>query len=119
MNECTIHVNVNTDVNNDKVRHGPSYWKMNNSLLNMLKDEEYVDNINKLISDTSENYTDHLSKQSLWDFCKKQVKDFLAHPAGRPMSSCHGEASVVRRPASVVRPHFTQNASSSSLLDQF
>ena len=47
----------------------------------------------------------------------------LAHPADRPMSLCHGEASVVRPSSSSVvvrrRPHFSKIASSPSILDRF
>ncbi len=78
--DCTIkefpltdHRSVQMSISMDKIRRGPSYWKMNNALL---KEKEYVDNINQLIDDTVETYGDTLSKQCLWDFCKKQVKDF-------------------------------------------
>ncbi len=78
--ECSIndfpltdHKSVLMSIGKDKIHRGPSYWKMNNSLL---KDKEYVDNINDLLSEIVADYSGKLSKKCLWEFCKKQVKDF-------------------------------------------
>ncbi len=57
----------------DEIEWGKSYWKMNNSFL---KEKKYVDHVNKIIDNTSREFSDDLNNQELWDYCKVKVKQY-------------------------------------------
>ena len=61
-------VNINIEINQQK--RGPGFWKMNNSLL---QNKDYVDFIKGVIKDIKNNDVD-LDAQTLWDFCKNEIK---------------------------------------------
>ena len=67
------HKAVILDFGLESKKRGPGYWKMNNSVLN---DEEYIDGIHLLFSNTIDEYLGHVSKQLLWEYLKIKVKDF-------------------------------------------
>ena len=61
-------VNINIEINQQK--RGPGFWKMNNSLL---QNKDYVYFIKGVIKDIKNNDVD-LDAQTLWDFCKNEIK---------------------------------------------
>ena len=75
-------VNINIEINQQK--RGPGFWKMNNSLL---QNKDYVDFIKGVIKDIKNNDVD-LDAQTLWDFCKNEIKhktiDYACKQANNP-----------------------------------
>ena len=61
-------VNINIEINQQK--RGPGFWKMNNSLL---QNKDYVYYIKGVIKDIKNNDVD-IDAQTLWDFCKNEIK---------------------------------------------
>ena len=51
---------------------GPSYWKFNNSLL---KDETYVEKINRFLNEYESNHMTNLTPHEKWDLCKVKIRD--------------------------------------------
>jgi hypothetical protein len=51
---------------------GKGYWKLNTEIL---KDECYINNINALIEESVQNYSEHLSSKQLWKFIKMCLKE--------------------------------------------
>ena len=75
-------VNINIEINQQK--RGPGFWKMNNSLL---QNKDYVDFIKGVMKDIKNNDVD-LDAQTLWDFCKNEIKhktiDYACKQANNP-----------------------------------
>lgn len=67
------HKAVITDINMNTKTRGPGYWKMNTSIL---KDNIYRDDIEKLMKDTIEEYSEIESKRVIWDLCKIRIKEY-------------------------------------------
>ena len=52
---------------------GAGYWKLNNSVL---KENQYKEGITTLFNNLNSEYSDHVSRQVLWDFVKAKVKQY-------------------------------------------
>ena len=67
----TDHKGVEAEIRYCNVKRGPSYWKLNNSLL---KDISYVNKINQVIEEESDNCS-KLGPQLGWDYIKIKIRD--------------------------------------------
>jgi len=54
-------------------KRGPSYWKLNTSVL---KEKNYINGIEKVFHETVNKYETILGKNLLWDFLKIRVREF-------------------------------------------
>ena len=62
----TLHFN-----NIEKQKHGPSYWKLNASLLD---DDNFVELINESVPDWIEEFEAVKDKRVLWDLIKYRIR---------------------------------------------
>ena len=69
----TDHDAVFTELNDLNKKRGPSYWKLNTSLL---KDSDYVDGIENVYRETCRDYETSLASDVLWDLLKARFKFF-------------------------------------------
>ena len=69
----TDHRGVLINIQNDQIKHGRGYWKMNDSLLS---DQTYVDGVNKIVHGTYSENVGNLSIHTIWDLCKFKIKSF-------------------------------------------
>ena len=56
----------------DKKR-GKGYWKMN---ANVLKENDYKENMQKILETIISDYQAHVAKSQLWEYIKRKVKEF-------------------------------------------
>ena len=50
---------------------GPSFWKMNNSLLD---DNNYVNKMHSMIRDYKSSLDEHLNPNSIWELLKYEIR---------------------------------------------
>ena len=70
---CPDHCAIALVVSVSKVLKGPSYWKLNNSLL---KHDSYKAGIRNIIQNVKIEYILENSTQYMWDMCKLKIRDF-------------------------------------------
>ena len=70
---CPDHCAITMAVAMSDVFRGPSYWKLNNALL---QNEEYKIGIKNIIQKMKIEYRSDNSSQYLWDMCKLKIRDF-------------------------------------------
>ena len=65
------HRAVFTSLTFHKYKRGPSFWKLNNSLL---RDAVYINRVHKTMSDFSQEQTD-INPHAKWELCKVQIRE--------------------------------------------
>ena len=55
---------------------GPGYWKLNNQIL---EDSVFVDNINNIIENVTQDFATLKSHQLVWELLKIRIKEFSMH----------------------------------------
>ena len=70
---CPDHCGITMSLTISGVSRGPSYWKMNNSLL---KNVEYKIGIREVIEKVKKEHRFETNAQYLWDICKVRVREF-------------------------------------------
>ncbi len=78
--KCTIinapvpdHLAVIVDLKKTNRQRGPSYWKLNTSVLT---EKEYCTGLTNIWESTVAEYSEILCKRQLWDFCKIRIKEY-------------------------------------------
>eukprot|EP00745_Piridium_sociabile_P027994 TRINITY_DN45049_c0_g1_i1.p1 TRINITY_DN45049_c0_g1~~TRINITY_DN45049_c0_g1_i1.p1 ORF type:complete len:229 (-),score=24.33 TRINITY_DN45049_c0_g1_i1:29-715(-) len=66
------HRAVTTSIVFHKYKRGPSYWKLNNSLL---KDSAYVECINRTIDIFKQKCTEDIDPHNKWELCKIKIRE--------------------------------------------
>ena len=66
------HRAVTTTIAFHNYKRGPSYWKLNNSLL---KDIRYLEYMNKTIEEFKESYNQDIDPHNKWELCKIKIKE--------------------------------------------
>lgn len=67
------HMALAIDLKPLDCKRGPGYWKLNNQLLN---DTEYINNIQKVVVDTVNEFKSVNSYRLLWEIVKIKIKEF-------------------------------------------
>ena len=70
---CPDHCGITMSVVISGVPRGPSYWKLNNSLL---KNDEYKTGIRAVIEKVKKEHQLESNPQYLWDICKIRIREF-------------------------------------------
>ena len=64
------HSALKAILNTKSTKKGPSYWKLNNSIL---RDKDYINLINKTIDESIQNKTNLGSHQLMWEMLKINI----------------------------------------------
>ena len=73
---------------------GPGFWKFNNSLL---KDEDYIERIQKLYPELRSKYSYVQDEQMLWELLKMEIRIFTNSFAKVEKQNLIGSANVFLR----------------------
>ena len=88
VNTCPVsdHESVTANLCMGNQKRGRGYWKLNNSLIN---NQDYIDNVKKLIVDTQCELKDIKSYRLTWELLKIRIKEFsIKYSVCKKRSEC-------------------------------
>ena len=87
------HSYISIDIQGSNITQGRGYWKLNNS---HLEDEEFVQGVKNIISDTSGESFD--SYRGLWDVIKFKIKDYaIRYGASKKKEKCRVKENLQKK----------------------